>query len=289
MKSDRSKKDDIILQQLEVIRTMSENNLKRMNSDFWGSPLLTPETPAGKAPETPKAPDAPRAPKAPAARDGGNGGTAASTGNDETNAPAVEEVKPKEKIEDLQAELDGYIGLAAIKREVKNLINMVTVYQLRKDNGLPTTDLSLHMVFSGNPGTGKTTVARIMARVYHSLGILSKGQLVEVDRCGLVAGDVGQTALKTQKVIEKAMGGVGAMLVMIALRRVRGLSVYGVSIAGAAAHNIGQIGAAMIVLGGTAVLGYLPVLLGVSLLTGTLTGFVAGLLFRAMKNIHFAR
>ena len=84
------------------------------------------------------------------------------------------------------------------------------------------------------------------------------------------------------------MGGVGAMLVMIALRRVRGLSVY-VSIAGAAAHNIGQIGAAMIVLGGTAVLGYLPVLLGVSLLTGTLTGFVAGLLFRAMKNIHFAR
>ena len=85
------------------------------------------------------------------------------------------------------------------------------------------------------------------------------------------------------------MGGVGAMLVMIALRRVRGLSVYGVSIAGAAAHNIGQIGAAMIVLGGTAVLGYLPVLLGVSLLTGTLTGFVASLLFRAMKNIHFAR
>ena len=85
------------------------------------------------------------------------------------------------------------------------------------------------------------------------------------------------------------MGGIGAMLVMIALRRVRGLSVYGVSIAGAAAHNIGQIGAAMSVLGGTAVLGYLPVLLGVSLLTGTLTGFVASLLFRAMKNIHFTQ
>ena len=85
------------------------------------------------------------------------------------------------------------------------------------------------------------------------------------------------------------LGGVGAMLVMILLRRAKGLSIYGVSIAGAAAHNIGQIGAAMIVLGGTAVLGYLPMLLGVSLITGTLTGFVASLLFRAMKNIHFTQ
>ena len=85
------------------------------------------------------------------------------------------------------------------------------------------------------------------------------------------------------------MGGVLAMLTMIVLRRVRGLSVYGVSIAGAAAHNIGQICAAMGVLGGTAVLGYLPVLLGVSLITGTLTGFVASLLFRAMRGIYFTQ
>ena len=85
------------------------------------------------------------------------------------------------------------------------------------------------------------------------------------------------------------MGGVLAMLTMIVLRRVRGLSVYGVSIAGAAAHNIGQICAAIVVLGGTAVLGYLPVLLGVSLITGTLTGFVASLLFRAMRGIYFTQ
>jgi heptaprenyl diphosphate synthase len=83
------------------------------------------------------------------------------------------------------------------------------------------------------------------------------------------------------------MGGVLAMLTMIVLSRAKNLSIYGVSIAGAAAHNIGQVGAAMIVLGGTAVLGYLPVLLGVSLLTGSLTGFVAGLLFRAMDSIRF--
>ena len=192
------KKDKIILQQLDVIRSMTENSMKRMNSDFWGTPF---ENVTGDIPKSPAAPSAP-------AKDAEKKAPPTATAKPGDEKPAEEELPPPEKIEDLLAELDSYIGLGMVKEEVHNLINMVQVYKLRQQHELPTTDMSLHMVFTGNPGTGKTMMARMMARIYRSLGILSKGQLVEVDRSGLVAGYVGQTALKTQKVIEKAMGGV---------------------------------------------------------------------------------
>ena len=202
-KRDQSKKDEIILRQLEVIRTMTEHNLSRMGTDFWGAPLT--EKKSGVSPEKPEQkPSAPAGDKTPPSNSKGENTPEAAEQKPENE----DQAPPKEKIEDLRKELDSYVGLAAVKREVKDLIDLAAVEQLRRQHGLPTADMSLHMVFTGSPGTGKTTIARLMARVYHSLGILSRGQLVEADRSGLVAGYVGQTAIKTRKVIDSALGGV---------------------------------------------------------------------------------
>jgi len=105
-------------------------------------------------------------------------------------------------------ELNELIGLSTVKNEVKSLINFINVSRLKAARGIKQSPMSLHLVFSGNPGTGKTTVARLLANIYREIGILSKGHLVEVDRSGLVAGYVGQTALKVKEVIEEAKGGI---------------------------------------------------------------------------------
>ena len=120
----------------------------------------------------------------------------------------VKAEKNKETLDDLMAQLDSLIGLQSVKKNINNLINILKVSKLREEMGLKTPEMSHHLVFSGNPGTGKTTVARLLAKIYHQLGVVSKGQLVEVDRAGLVEGYVGQTAQKTSKVCDEAMGGV---------------------------------------------------------------------------------
>ena len=126
----------------------------------------------------------------------------------ESEPQSAQETTPEQTVEELMAELDELVGLDKIKANVKSLINLVRVRKLREENGLPSPAMSLHLVFMGNPGTGKTTVARLISKLYKAIGVLSKGQLIEVDRSGLVAGYVGQTAIKTGEVIKSALGGV---------------------------------------------------------------------------------
>ncbi|MGQ8825656.1 AAA family ATPase [Bacillus sp. NA_146.1] len=111
-------------------------------------------------------------------------------------------------VEKTMAELDELIGLQSVKQKVKEIYNLVIFNQMRKEQGMKTDNLSLHMVFTGNPGTGKTIVARLVAKIFKALGVLSKGHLVETDRSELVGEFVGHTAPKTMKKIKEALGGV---------------------------------------------------------------------------------
>jgi len=114
----------------------------------------------------------------------------------------------KKSSDDSIKALNMLIGLARVKNEVNTLINTIKINKLREENGLKQSPMSLHLVFSGNPGTGKTTVARLLGDIYRDLGILSKGHIIETDRAGMVGEYVGQTAIKTKSVIDKAKGGI---------------------------------------------------------------------------------
>lgn len=126
----------------------------------------------------------------------------------ESEGGAGENVEEEESLEDILAKLNNLIGLENVKSDVNSLINLIQIRKIREERGIEQPDMSLHLVFSGNPGTGKTTVARLLGEIYSKIGILSKGHLVETDRSGLVAGYVGQTAIKTQDKIKEAMGGI---------------------------------------------------------------------------------
>jgi hypothetical protein len=138
----------------------------------------------------------------------GPGPTTTSGGEEPAARPAEEDLPPARPLEDLLAELDALVGLAGVKREVHLVTNLLRVQRIRRDRDLPVLDQSRHLIFTGNPGTGKTTVARLLAEIYRTLGVVERGHLVETDRAGLVAGFVGQTAGRVVAAFDRADGGV---------------------------------------------------------------------------------
>jgi hypothetical protein len=162
----------------------------------------------------------------PAAAGAGTSGSAGfevptvSAGGPAVSATVAAPLPAARPIEELLTELDGLVGLAEVKAEIRLVTNLIRVQKLRRERHLPVADASHHLVFTGNPGTGKTTVARLIGQIYRTLGVVAKGQLVETERAGLVAGYMGQTAIKTTEVFNSASGGL--LLIDEAYALVRG-------------------------------------------------------------------
>lgn len=199
-------------------RMMNRNNYG--GNTPWGAPQYgVPNTPS--APPMPNYPNAP-VPNTPVPNVPSSNGAVPPVGNgvspfqNNNNQQQNGQQKPQEQkapekeltLEEQLEKLNELTGLQAVKEDLNSLINLLRVRKMREDRGMPQAAMSLHMAFLGNPGTGKTTVARILAGIYKSMGVLEKGQLVEVDRSGLVSGYVGQTAIKTKEICDSAMGGV---------------------------------------------------------------------------------
>ena len=118
------------------------------------------------------------------------------------------EKEKSHSLDELLTELNSLVGLDNVKKDVQEMVNFLKIQQLRVSKGMNSAPTSKHLVFYGNPGTGKTTIARQLSKIYRALGVISKGHLVEIDRAGLVAGYVGQTALKVHEVVSRALGGI---------------------------------------------------------------------------------
>ncbi len=166
--------------------------------------------------------EAAKAPKKPVAAKGTGGGPEkdGDTEDDAAGPPRKEDLPPARPVAELLAELDKLVGLEAVKAEVRLVADLLQVQKLRSERGLKVADSSRHLVFTGNPGTGKTTVARLLAEIYRSLEVVELGHLVETDRSALVAGFVGQTATKVVETFDRADQGV--LLIDEAYSLVRG-------------------------------------------------------------------